>query len=107
MNVTEYKIATINQMINTVLTGLLVTGICWLILEVTGSRERWARIEERMTSQSVNILELRSDINSWTARRDAQEERLNKMEGRIIALEHKQTPFKIQQTPLMDDRDRP
>lgn len=103
MNVTEYKVATISQTINTILTGLLVTGICWLILEVTGSRERWARMEERINTQSVHILELRNDISLWNQRREAQEGRLYKLEERVTVLESRGGPQGMTLLPA-DDR---
>jgi uncharacterized coiled-coil protein SlyX len=89
MNVTEYRAAAVAQSINTVLTGLLVMGIGWLLLEVTGGRERWARIEERISAQQVNIMELRSDINAWNANLQNSDKNLRNLELRIHALEVK------------------
>lgn len=89
MNVTEYKAAAVAQSINSVLTGLLVMGIGWLLLEVTGGRERWARIEERITAQQVNIMELRSDINKWNSNLQNSDEKVRDIEVRLVALENK------------------
>jgi hypothetical protein len=89
MKVIEYQTAAISQTVNTVLTGLLVMGIGWLLLEVTGGRERWARIEERISAQQVNIMELRTDINTWNANLQSSEGRMRELELRIVSLEAK------------------
>lgn len=89
MNVTEYKAAALAQSVNTVLTGLLVMGIGWLLLEVTGGRERWARIEERITAQQLNIMELRTDINTWNSNLQANDGKVRELELRILVIESK------------------
>ncbi|MFN3898879.1 MAG: hypothetical protein ACK4ML_00750 [Alishewanella aestuarii] len=82
MNVTEYKVTAFSQAINTVLTGLIVAGVCWLLMEVNGSREKWARIEERLTT-------IQKELAQWNRNHEKLEERVIALENRVIELERK------------------
>lgn len=80
MNVTEYKVTAFSQALNTVLTGLIVAGVCWLLMEVNGSREKWARIEERLTT-------IQKELSQWNRNHEKLEERVNYLEKRLNDLE--------------------
>lgn len=80
MNVDEYRISAISQSLNTVLTGLVVAGICWLLMEVNGSREKWARIEERLTTIQKELVE-------WNQNYDNLKKRVDGLERRLYLLE--------------------
>lgn len=80
MNVTEYKVTAFSQALNTVLTGLIVAGVCWLLMEVNGSREKWARIEERLTT-------IQKELSQWNRNHEKLEERVNYLENRLNDLE--------------------
>lgn len=82
MNVTEYKVTAFSQAINTILTGLIVAGVCWLLMEVNGSREKWARIEERLTT-------IQKELAQWNRNHEKLEERVISLENRLIELERK------------------
>lgn len=87
----EAKLKAGSQLLNTVLSGLLVMGISWLLLEVNESRERWARVEERITSQSAGIIEIKKElqvsINETRHSRLDTHRRLRSVENRISILE--------------------
>lgn len=85
----EQKVQAWGQFVNTLLTGLLTAGICWLLLEVNSSRERWARLEERLNTQSLSIQELRSDLSDWNDRRAGQETRMADIDKRLSIIEHR------------------
>lgn len=87
MNLAEYKVTSLVQIVQTIFSGLIITGVAWILLEVHEGRERWARVEERLNTQSIHILELRNDLNLWNNRREAQEDRLAKLETRVSVLE--------------------
>ncbi len=80
MNVTEYKVTAFSQALNTILTGLIVAGVCWLLLEVNGSREKWARIEERLTT-------IQKELAQWNRNHEKLEERVIYLEKQVIGLE--------------------
>ena len=82
MNTTEYKVAAFSQAINTILTGLIVAGVCWLLMEVNGSREKWARIEERLTT-------IQKELSQWNRNHEKLEERVIYLEKRVTELEKK------------------
>lgn len=83
MNTTEYKVAAFSQALNTILTGLIVAGVCWLLLEVNGSREKWARIDERLTT-------IQKDLLQWNRNHEKLEERVIDLEKRLTELERRQ-----------------
>lgn len=87
----EAKLKAGSQLLNTVLSGLLVMGISWLLLEVNESRERWARVEERIAGQSAGILdikrELRVNIEESRNTRMGVTRRLRRTENRLSVLE--------------------
>lgn len=89
MSELEQRVQSWGQFINTLLTGLLTAGICWLLLEVNASRERWARLEERITTQSLSIQELRTDISQWNQRREGQEQRFSELDKRVAIVEQR------------------
>lgn len=76
-----------SEIISTILTGTLTAGICWLIVEVGSSRERWARLEERLNTQSTLILEMRTDLAEWKDRRKDTDLKLNELERRLAVIE--------------------
>lgn len=82
MNTTEYKVTAISQAINTTLTGLIVAGVCWLLMEVNGSREKWIRIEERLAS-------IQKEFIQWNRNHEKLEERVEILERRVVELERK------------------
>lgn len=85
----ERKNSNLTESVNTVLTGLLVLGIGWLLLEVTSGREKWARMEERLATQQVNIMELRLDITQWNSNLKENEVFMREMERRVHVLENR------------------
>lgn len=86
----EQQVSRWSQIISTILTGTLTAGICWLMVEVGSSRERWARLEERLNTQSALILEMRSDLAEWKDRRKDTDTKLNELERRLAILEVEQ-----------------
>ena len=82
MNVTEYKVTAFSQALNTVLTGLIVAGVCWLLMEVNGSREKWARIEERLTT-------IQKELSQWNRNHEKLEERVIHLEKQVNELERR------------------
>lgn len=89
--VVDERITTIANLLTPVLTALLVGGVGWLLLEVQDSRERWARVEERISAQSVLIMELRVELSdSLRDQRSGMRELergVNGLERRVILLE--------------------
>lgn len=85
----EQRVQSWGQFVNTLLTGLLTAGICWLLLEVNASRERWARLEERMNTQSLAIQELRTDLSQWNSRRENQDSRMADLDKRLSIIEQR------------------
>lgn len=83
----EQQISRWSQIISTILTGTLTAGICWLMIEVGSSRERWARLEERLNSQSSMILDMREDFAEWKERRKEADTRMLDLERRLTLLE--------------------
>ena len=83
MNVTDQKVASWSQAINTILTGLLVAGICWVMLEVSAARERTARIEERLALISINLDDERR--SNYPLQLAVIEQRLQVLEARVNA----------------------
>lgn len=83
----EQQVARWSQIISTILTGTLTAGICWLMVEVGSSRERWARLEERLNAQSSMILDMREDFAEWKERRKETDNRITELERRLTVLE--------------------
>ncbi len=83
----EQQVSRWSQIISTILTGTLTAGICWLMIEVGSSRERWARLEERLNNQSSMILDMREDFAEWKERRKETDTRLSEFERRLTILE--------------------
>ena len=82
MNVTEYKVTAFSQAMNTILTALIVAGVSWLLMEVNGSREKWVRIEERLTT-------IQKDLTQWNRNHEKLEERVTNLEKKLAVLESK------------------
>ena len=89
------RITTIANILSPVFTAMLVGGVGWLVLEVQDSRERWARVEERISTQSVLIMELRVELNdSMREQRSGMRELergVNSLERRVSLLEAKKS----------------
>lgn len=86
-----------SQVINTLLTALIVGGVSWVLVELNAGRERWARVEERINAQSVNIMEMRVDLNRNLAegarRHDLLDRRVGEINNRVSVIETRLRAF--------------
>lgn len=80
-----------SHLINSILITMIAGGIAWVLLELHHGRERWARVEERISSQSTHIVEMRVDLNNnlteWRRAQEKNTERVSELERKLAVQE--------------------
>ena len=88
---TEVQTFASSHLINSVLITMIAGGIAWVLLELHHGRERWARVEERISSQSTHIVEMRVDLNTnlteWRSAHEKNTMRVFELERKIAVQE--------------------
>lgn len=76
-----------SHLLNSVMITVIAGGIAWVLLELHQGRERWARVEERISNQSAHIVDMRVDLNTnlreWQRVNEKNGERLSELERRM------------------------